>query len=149
MSSRYPSMPVEQLPARSPFEEKYFVECEAVKESANQQTVLHLPVKDDAKQNGDEDAEDIDEALRDWRLEIERFHLLCYGGFTVQARRFVAKNPWSLWATSYSIIAETCLRASDVCRLGKNHGFATNDLLQHLEKLEDQYLSSKCQRLAL
>ena len=128
-------------PARSPFEEKYFGECEAVKESANQQTVLHRPVKDDAKQNGDEDAEDIDEALRDWRLEIERFHLLCYDGFTVQARRFVAKNPWSLWATSYSSIADTCLRATDFCRLGKNHGFQTSELLQHLEKLEDQYLS--------
>ena len=110
--------------------------------SSRLQTVLHFPVRDDAKQNGDEDAEDIDEALRDWRLEIRRFHLLCYSGFTVQARRFVAKNPWSLWVTSYSIIADTRLRATGYCRLGKNHGFETTDLLQHLEKLEDQYLSS-------
>ena len=113
----------------APFEEKYFGECEA----SNQQTVLHHPVKDDAQD---------EETPRDSTGEIERFHLLCYGGFTVQARRFVAKNPWSLWATSYSIIAETCLRATDYCRLGKNHGFETKDLLQHLERLEDVYLSS-------
>ena len=128
MSSRYPSVPVELPPmpasssARSPFEEKYFDECEAAKESANQQTVLHYR-----------------------RLEIERFHLLCYDGFTVQARRFVAKNPWSLWATSYSCIADTWLRAKDYCRLGKNNGGQTSELLQHLENLEDHFLTAVCQ----
>ena len=88
-----------------------------------------------------DDAQD-EETPRDSTGEIDRLHLWCYCGFTVQARRFVAKNPWSLWATSYSIIAETRLRATDYCRLGKNHGFETKDLLQHLERLEDVYLSS-------
>ena len=88
-----------------------------------------------------DDAQD-EETLRDSTDEIKRLHLWCYSGFAVQARRFVAKNPWSLWATSYSIIAETRLRATDYCRLGKNHGSETNDLLRHLEKLENQYLSS-------
>ena len=124
MSSRYPSVPVELPPmpasssARSPFEEKYFDECEAAKESANQQTVLHYR-----------------------RLEIERFHLSCFVGFTVEARSFVAKNPWSLWATSYSCIADTWLRAKDYCRLGINNGFQSSELLLHLENLEDQCLT--------
>ena len=61
---------------------------------------------------------------------------------TVQALEFVAETPWSLWVTSYSIIADTRLRSTDYCRLGKNHGFETKDLLQHLERLEDEYLSS-------
>ena len=139
MSSRYPSVPEELPPmpafARgagffSPARSSQIGECEAAKESANQQTVLHRPIKDDAKS--------------DRRFEIEQFHLLCYGGFTVQARRLVAKNPWLLWATSYSFIAHTCVRATDFCRLGKNHGFQTEDLLQHLERLEDKFLSSNC-----
>ena len=100
--------------------------------SSRLQAVLHFPVRDDAKQN----------LSLPESLEIRRFHLLCYDGFTVQALEFVAENPRSLWVTSYSIIAETRLRATDYCRLGENHGFETKDLLQHLERLEDEYLSS-------
>ena len=77
---------------------------------------------------------------------------MCYLGRTHQAAMVARLDSSLLWETSFSVIAETWLRATDYCRLGRNDGFPTLSLLAQFtrdEELTLMFASSHFRRYSL